>query len=76
MVEPMRSENPGTQFSYADDIGILGIGRTIAESVTVIRRKIDNLMGGANNNAVSFDPMETEVIQFNGRRRKIQLMSK
>ncbi|KAI0995064.1 hypothetical protein K3495_g13118 [Podosphaera aphanis] len=55
-------------FSYADDIGILGIGRTAAESAAVPQREIDNLLEWASNNAVSFDTGKLEVIQFPGRR--------
>ena len=32
MAEPMRSGNTMARFSYADDIGILGVGRTIKDS--------------------------------------------
>ena len=32
MAEPMKNGNAITRFSYADDIGILGFGRTVEES--------------------------------------------
>ncbi|KAI1007858.1 hypothetical protein K3495_g372 [Podosphaera aphanis] len=68
IAELMRSGNSSTRFSYADDIGILGIGRTAAESAAVAQREIDNLLEWASNNAVSFDTGKSEVIQFPGRR--------
>ncbi|KAI0992044.1 hypothetical protein K3495_g16142, partial [Podosphaera aphanis] len=68
IAEPMRSGNSSARFSYADDIGILGIGRTAAESAAVAQREIDNLLEWASNNAVSFDTGKSEVIQFPGRR--------
>lgn len=66
----MRSGNSNARFSYADDIGILGIGRTVAESATVVQREVDKLLDWANDNAVKFDPGKTEVIQFRGRRKE------
>ncbi|KAI1002900.1 hypothetical protein K3495_g5303 [Podosphaera aphanis] len=68
IAEPMRSGNSSARFSYADDIGILGIGLTAAESAAVAQREIDNLLEWASNNAVSFDTGKSEVIQFPGRR--------
>ena len=35
MVEPMHGGNSRARFSYADDIGILGIGHTVAESAAL-----------------------------------------
>ena len=70
MAEAMRSGNSRARFSYADDIGILGIGRTIAETTTAVQREVDNLLDWANVNAVKFDSNKTEVIQFNWRLRE------
>lgn len=70
MAEPMCSGNSRARFSYADDLGILGIGRTIAESAIAAQQEVDSLLRWANYNAVSFDPRKTEVIQFNGRHRE------
>lgn len=66
----MHSGNKGARFSYADDIGILGIGKNIAESATVLQLEIDNLMSWAINNAVLFNLKKIEIIQFNGRHRE------
>ena len=51
----MKSGTPGLRFSYADDIGILGFGRTITESVAAAQGEIDHLLEWARNNAVDFD---------------------
>ena len=42
MAEPVRSGTPGVRFSYADDIGILGFGRTIAESAAAVQGETDH----------------------------------
>lgn len=43
----MRSGNGMTKFSYADDIGILGLGRTVAASAAPTQREVDNLSNWA-----------------------------
>ncbi|KAI0995754.1 hypothetical protein K3495_g12426 [Podosphaera aphanis] len=58
--EPLRSGNSSAGFCYADDIGILGFGRTAAESAAVAQREIDNLLEWASNSAVSFDTGKSE----------------
>ena len=58
------------RFSYADDIGILGFGRTITESVAAVQGETDHLLELARNNSVDFDTEKSEVIQFPGRRRE------
>ncbi|CCU76238.1 TE1b-like protein [Blumeria hordei DH14] len=70
MAEPMQSGNPGSRFSYADDIGILGFGRTVAESAGAAQREVDHLLEWAGKNAVAFETQKSEVIQFPGRRRE------
>ena len=54
MVEPMKSGNPGSKFSYVDDIGILGFGRTVAESTGAAQREVDHLLELAGTNSVAF----------------------
>ena len=44
MAEPMHGENPRARFSYADDIGILGIGRTVAESAALVQQEVNKLV--------------------------------
>ncbi|KAI0993264.1 hypothetical protein K3495_g14920, partial [Podosphaera aphanis] len=70
MAEPMRSGNVISRFSYADDIGILGFGRTISESAAVAQKEIDSLSKWAQENAVLFDSEKSEVIQFPGRKKE------
>ena len=65
----MKSGSPGSRFSYAEDIGILGFGRTITESVAAVQSETDHLLEWAGTNAVDFDTEKSEVIQFPGRRR-------
>ena len=63
----MKNGNPNTRFSYADDIGILGIGRSVVESVAAVQHEVDNLVEWADRNAVSFDYGKSEVMRFTGR---------
>ncbi|KAI1005855.1 hypothetical protein K3495_g2360 [Podosphaera aphanis] len=70
MAEPMRSGNPSLRFSYADNVGILGVGPSIAESAAAAQCEVDHLLEWARNNAVDFDVEKSEVIQFPGRRRE------
>lgn len=70
MAEPMRSGNPCLRFSYADDVGILGFGPTIAESATAAQCEVDHLLEWSRQHAVAFDTNKSEVIQFPGRRRE------
>ncbi|KAI0993335.1 hypothetical protein K3495_g14849 [Podosphaera aphanis] len=61
MAEPMRSGNSSSRFSYADDVGILGFGPSIAESAAAAQREVDHLLEWARNNAVAFDAEKSEV---------------
>ena len=70
LAEPMCSGVERARFSYADDIGILGIGPTVAESASSAQREVDSLMDWAKENAVSFDTSKSEVIHFPGRKRE------
>ena len=70
MAEPMRSGNPGMRFSYADDFGIIGFGRTITESAAAAQSEVDHLLEWAGKNAVAFDTSKSEVIQFPARCRE------
>lgn len=44
MAELMKSGNVKARFGYADHIGVLRIGRTIPESVSVAQREVDSLL--------------------------------
>lgn len=68
MAEALKGGMPGMKFSYADDIGILGIGPTAATSLAAAQSQVDWLLQWATANAVAFDVAKTEVIQF-GRAR-------
>lgn len=68
LVEPMKYENFRARFGYADDIGILGTGRTVAESATGAQKEVDSLLEWVINNAVSFDSQKSEAIQLQGHR--------
>ena len=70
LAEPMRSGVESARFSYADDIGILGIGPTVAESAASAQREVNHLLDWARENAVSFDTNKSEVIHFVGCRRE------
>lgn len=70
MAEPMRSGNSISRFSYADDIGIIGFGRTVTESAAAAQRELDNLVNWAHENAVLFDEKKSEVVQFPGRKKE------
>ena len=70
MAAPMRSRNQKTRLSYAEDIGILGIGPTASESAAATQREVNDLLHWARENAVSFDTNKSEVIQFPVRRRE------
>ncbi|KAI0995289.1 hypothetical protein K3495_g12893 [Podosphaera aphanis] len=67
IAEPMRSGNTKARFSYADDVGIFGIGRTIQESAEKAQQEVDSLLDWAQRNAVMFEVAKSEVIQFPGR---------
>ncbi|KAI0991298.1 hypothetical protein K3495_g16889, partial [Podosphaera aphanis] len=70
MAEPMRSGNAELRFSYADDVGILGFGPTVAESAAAAQREVDLLLAWARNNAVTFDTAKSEVVQFTKHRHE------
>lgn len=40
----MKSGNFKARFGYADDIGILGIGRIVAESASKAQQEADSLL--------------------------------
>lgn len=67
MAEPMRNGNCRALSSYTDDIGILGIGRSLAESAMAAQGEVDDLLKWAEENTVSFDLDKSEVIKFKGR---------
>lgn len=69
MAEPMQCANIRARFSYADDIDVLGIGRTIKESFTMAQQEVDSLFQWAHENAVSFDIDKSELIQLPARRQ-------
>ena len=56
----MRSGTTGLRFSYADDIGIFGFGRTPAESAFAAQKEIGHLLDWAQKNAVEFDTEKSE----------------
>lgn len=62
MAEPMRIGNPKIWFNYADDIGILGIGKNITDSVEVAQGEVDDLLGWARQNAAAFDVAKSEAV--------------
>lgn len=73
MAELMCNGNSRMKFSYADDVGILRIGKKIAESEASAHCEVGELLDCAQKNAVSFDIEMSEVIQFSGRRREDSL---
>ena len=64
MAEPMQCGNIRARFSYADNIGVLEIGRTIKEPSSMAQQEVDSLFQWAHQNVVSFDFDKSELIQF------------
>lgn len=60
----MHSGTTDLRFRYADNVGILGFGRTTAESAAAAQKEVDHLLDWAQKNAVQFDTEKSEVIQF------------
>lgn len=52
------------RFSYANDIGVLGTGRTARESAAISQSEFNSIFDWAQKNAISFNFDKTEVIQF------------
>ena len=67
MAEPMRSGATNLRFSYADDIGILGFGRTTADSAAATQKEVDHLLEWAQKIAAQFDTEKSEVLQLPSR---------
>lgn len=44
MAEPMCSRIPGIRSSFADDVKVLGIGESVAESTAVAQREVDDIL--------------------------------
>lgn len=70
IAEQMRSGNTISYFSYADDIGNIGFGRTIGKSAEVAQREVDGLTSWVEENAVSFNAKKSEVVQFSGPKKE------
>lgn len=70
LVEPICDYNKSVRFSYADDIGIPGIGQTIADYAARVKREVNIILKCAKDNAVIFDDDKPEVIQFPGQHRE------
>lgn len=66
----MQRVSHGIRLSYENDIEILGIGKTVADSVEVAQRETDDVLNWSQRNAVTFDILKSEVVQLDGRRRK------
>lgn len=49
MAEPLYSGNSGMRFSYASDVGVLGIGKNVAESAAVARREVEDILEWVDN---------------------------
>ena len=62
MAELMQRGSARARFNNADDLEILGIGRTVAESATVAQQEVDSLLEWANTNAISLDTEKSELI--------------
>ena len=73
MAEPMRIGTPGLTFSYADDIGILGLARTIAESTAAVQEGVNYLLKWARNNTIAFDIDKSEAVQLPRRYRETSI---
>lgn len=64
LVTLIRIANSRICFRYTDDIGILGIDRTILHLAAVAQREVNNLLGWANEKAVTFNLVKIKVNQF------------
>lgn len=62
----MRGENTGQRFRYAGDVGVLGVGKSIADSTEAALREVNNLVGWAQHNVVKFDVAKSEAVQLHG----------
>ncbi|POS87059.1 hypothetical protein EPUL_001776 [Erysiphe pulchra] len=60
IVEPLTSGTSRARFSFADDIGILGSGRSVVESSAAAQREVNSLLDWASNNAIAFDTTKSE----------------
>ena len=58
------------RLGYADDVSILGIGKTQEEAAAAAQKEVDEVMDWAGENAVTFDPTKAEAIYFLGTRAK------
>ncbi|POS83188.1 hypothetical protein EPUL_004740, partial [Erysiphe pulchra] len=58
------------RFGHADDIAVLGIGKSPEEAAAPAQQEVDDILTWARTNAVSFDPTKTEGIYFLGPRAK------
>lgn len=70
MAEPMLNENTRARFNYADDIGILGIGRIVAKLAAATQREVDVITNWAHRNAVKFNTKKSKVAHFPARTRE------
>lgn len=62
LAKPMCNRKSRTIFSYAHDIGILGIGHKVIVSVVTAQQELDNFIELARINAVSFGFNKSKVV--------------
>ncbi len=56
------------RFGYADDVGILNIGKTLEETAADATRELRELIEWGADNTIEFDPAKTEVVHFSRKR--------
>ena len=66
LAEGLQKGSRKCRFGYADDIGLLGVGASKAESAAAAQAEALELVEWAETNAIQFDMTKTEVIQFGG----------
>ena len=66
--EPIHQLGPG-RFGYADDCGLLTIGRTLDETAEKAQEGINAALAWGRENGVKFSPEKTEVQHFYRKRQ-------
>ena len=62
--------DPNTRFGYADDVGIVAIGKDTKETTRILQWELEDTLDWGRRNAVSFDPDKAELVHFHHTRKK------
>ncbi|PNP37739.1 hypothetical protein TGAMA5MH_10340 [Trichoderma gamsii] len=61
--------DPGSRFGYADDVGIMAIGKDTRETTRMLQWELEDTLSWGRENAVSFDPDKAELVHFHHTRK-------